>query len=64
MDKQSSTSLGICDYAKITNDSRQGKGISIEAGDRFMQTIFIPYGITYSETAEAVRNSGCGSTGR
>jgi len=50
-------------YAKITNDSRQGKDLSIEAGDRFMQTIFIPYGITYSDAAEGVRNGGWGSTG-
>ncbi len=50
-------------YAKITNDSRQGKDLSIEAGDRFMQTIFVPYGITYSDAAEGVRNGGWGSTG-
>lgn len=50
-------------YAKITNDSREGKNLAIGAGDRFMQTIFIPYGITYSDAAEGVRNGGWGSTG-
>jgi len=46
-----------------TPASKQGKGLSIGAGDRFMQTIFIPYGITYSDAAEGVRNGGWGSTG-
>ena len=50
-------------YAKVTNDTREGKKLAIEAGDRFMQTIFVPYGITYSDTAEGVRNGGWGSTG-
>lgn len=49
-------------YAKITNDSREKKELSVGAGDRFMQTIFIPYGITYSDAAEGVRNGGLGST--
>lgn len=50
-------------YAKITNDSKERKELSVGAGDRFMLTIFIPYGITYSDTAEGVRNGGWGSTG-
>ena len=50
-------------FAKITNDSREGKDLVVEAGDRFMQTIFIPYGITYSDAADGVRNGGWGSTG-
>lgn len=50
-------------YAKITNDSKEGKDLVVEAGDRFMQAIFIPYGVTYSDAAEGVRNGGWGSTG-
>jgi len=50
-------------YAKITNDGREGKEILIKAGDRFMQAIFLPYGITYSDNVVAVRNGGIGSTG-
>lgn len=51
-------------YAKITNDSKEKKELSVGAGDRFMQTIFIPYGITYSDAAEGIRNGGWGSTGK
>ncbi len=50
-------------FAKITNDSNEGKTIEIKAGDGFMQAIFIPFGITYSDEAEGVRNGGFGSTG-
>ena len=51
-------------FAKITNDSNEGKAIEIKAGDGFMQAIFIPYGITYSDSADGVRNGGMGSTGK
>ena len=33
-------------FAKITNDSNEGKELEIKAGDGFLQAIFIPYGIT------------------
>lgn len=49
-------------FAKITNDSNEGKELEIKAGDGFLQAIFIPYGITYSDNAEGVRNGGMGST--
>ncbi len=51
-------------FAKITNDSNEGKAIEVKAGDGFMQAIFIPYGITYSDSADGVRNGGMGSTGK
>lgn len=51
-------------FAKITNDSRQEKVLEIKAGDRFIQTIFAPFGITYSDAADGVRNGGWGSTGK
>lgn len=51
-------------FAKITNDSRQEKVLEIKAGDRFVQTIFVPFGITYSDAAYGVRNGGWGSTGK
>lgn len=50
-------------FAKITNDSRDGKEVTVEAGDAFIQAIFIPYGITYSDNVRTVRNGGFGSTG-
>lgn len=49
-------------FAKITNDSREGKTLRIEAGDSFLQAIFIPYGVTYSDNADGIRNGGMGST--
>ena len=49
-------------FAKVTNDSNEGKTIAVEAGSGFVQAIFIPYGITYSDDANGVRNGGMGST--
>lgn len=56
--------LALDIFAKITNDSNEGKVIEVKAGDGFMQAIFIPYGITYSDSADGVRNGGMGSTGK
>lgn len=50
-------------YAKITNDSCNGKSLSVKAGERFMQGIFVPFGIVNSDVAEGVRKGGHGSTG-
>ncbi len=49
-------------FAKITNDSNEGKILGIKPGDGFMQAIFLPYGITYDDNATGVRNGGLGST--
>ena len=49
-------------FAKITNDSNEGKAVSIQAGTGFMQGIFVEYGITVDDDADAVRNGGFGST--
>lgn len=49
-------------FVKLTNDSKEGKTVSVEAGSGFVQAIFIPYGITYSDNASGVRNGGMGST--
>ena len=51
-------------FAKLTNDSNEGKIVSLEAGDGFMQGIFVQYGITIDDDAEGVRNGGFGSTGK
>lgn len=51
-------------FAKITNDSNEGKEVTVRAGDGFVQAIFIPYGITYDDDADGVRDGGMGSTGR
>lgn len=48
---------------KFTCDSRNGKGITLNAGDAFMQAIFLPYGLTEDDDVTDVRNGGFGSTG-
>ena len=51
-------------FVKLTNDSREGRALEIQQGAGFMQAIFLPYGITYSDAADGVRDGGFGSTGR
>lgn len=50
-------------FAKITNDSKSDKTLYLDFGDKFMQGIFLPYGVTYSDDVTAERNGGLGSTG-
>lgn len=47
---------------RITNESNSGKIISLKSGDAFVQGIFLPYGITYSDNADGIRIGGFGST--
>lgn len=49
-------------FAKITNDSNEDKTIDIQTGQGIMQGIFMPFGLTYSDYADGVRNGGLGST--
>ena len=49
-------------FAKITNDSNEGRNLSLKRGDGFLQGIFMPFGITYSDDAKGKRNGGFGST--
>lgn len=49
-------------FAKITNDSNEGKTVTINKGDGFMQGIFIEYGITIDDDTTEIRNGGFGST--
>jgi dUTP pyrophosphatase len=49
-------------FAKITNDSNEGKDVTVQKGTGFMQGIFIQYGITLDDDTEDVRNGGFGST--
>ena len=51
-------------FAKITNDSNEGKTVSIKAGEAFAQGIFLQYGIVEDDDADGVRNGGFGSTGK
>ena len=49
-------------FAKITNDSNEKKVLEIDAGQGFMQGIFVEYGITMDDDVTDVRNGGFGST--
>lgn len=49
-------------FAKITNDSNEGKTVELKQGTGFMQGIFVEYGITVDDEATEVRNGGFGST--
>ena len=49
-------------FIKIRNEGDQL--MEINAGDAFAQGIFLPFGITYDDDADGVRNGGLGSTGR
>jgi len=49
--------------ATITNDSNEGKTIELKAGERFMQGVFVPYGITAEDKPLGVRTGGYGSSG-
>lgn len=49
-------------FIKLTNDSKDRREVMLSPGDAFMQAIFLPYGITYSDNVQGVRNGGMGST--
>lgn len=49
-------------FAKITNDSNEGKTLEIGAGTGFMQGIFVQYGVTVDDASDQIRNGGFGST--
>ena len=49
-------------FIKITNDSKEGKVVSLKARDAFAQGIFVNFGITEDDDVSGVRNGGLGST--
>ena len=49
-------------FLRMTNDSREGKGLRVPAGTAFAQGIFLPFGITLDDDVQTVRNGGLGST--
>lgn len=51
-------------FAKLTNDSKEGKVFQLERGDAFMQGIFVEYGITFDDNTDMIRNGGFGSTSK
>jgi len=53
-------------FAKITNDSNEGKSIYVDNGEGFMQGVFTPFGITEDDEDDKkeIRNGGIGSTSK
>ena len=49
-------------FIKLTNDSNEGRTLSLRSGDCFAQGIFTPFGITEDDSADGVRDGGFGST--
>jgi len=49
-------------FCQFTNDSRVGKNVSIKAGERIAQGIFVKYGLTEDDDAKRIRNGGFSST--
>ena len=67
--------IGIIDKDFFNNPKNEGhimvklvnhgnKKFSANKGDKIVQGIFLPYGITVDDDAEGIRNGGFGSTGR
>ncbi|MDL2301938.1 deoxyuridine 5'-triphosphate nucleotidohydrolase [Lachnospiraceae bacterium OttesenSCG-928-D06] len=49
-------------FAKLTNDSNEGKSLTLKKGEGFMQGIFLEYGIVTDDDTSGIRKGGFGST--
>ena len=49
-------------FIKLTNDSNEGKVLTLQEGQGFAQGIFLQFGITEDDDATELRNGGFGST--
>ena len=49
-------------FIKLTNDSNEGKELTVPMGQGFAQGIFLQFGITEDDEANEIRNGGMGST--
>lgn len=49
-------------FIKMTNDSNEGKTLSLRAGEGFAQGIFLPFGLAEGDDATEQRHGGFGST--
>ena len=49
-------------FIKVTNDSNEGKVLTLTKGSGFAQGVFLPFGITEDDEVTELRNGGFGST--
>ena len=49
-------------FLKMTNHSNENKVVQVLQGQGIAQGIFIPFGITYDDDCNEIRNGGLGST--
>lgn len=49
-------------FIKLCNEG--DKTITVNPGDKIVQAIFLPFGVTYDDEESGVRDGGFGSTGR
>ena len=49
-------------FIKLTNDTNEGRTVSVTQGSALVQGIFLEYGITVDDAAEGIRDGGLGST--
>ena len=51
-------------FIKMTNDNNKNLSLEINKGAAFCQGIFLPFGITYDDDCQNIRNGGLGSTSK
>ena len=51
-------------FVKLTNDSKEGKTLQIEANEALVQGIFLPFGICEDDEVSEKRDGGFGSTNK
>lgn len=49
-------------FVKLTNDTNEGKTVSVAKGTGMVQGIFMQYGVTIDDNVVQIRNGGFGST--
>ena len=49
-------------FCKLTNDTNEKKTVEVASGQGMLQGIFVSFGITVDDEADAVRTGGFGST--
>jgi len=49
-------------FCKLTNDTHDGRTVTLSRGDAIVQGVFLPFGITMDDAASAERTGGIGST--